>query len=268
MFAVKFILRYGFGYIGLSIGILILALLTTVQVGLVSPYPQVPQNQIPAHYTPINDVRSLYKKENEPIDHYYERLTQNVYQGIVQYWKTSTENRRNYTQVSILDNYLLWAYAQLPNHTHFQQYEFALPQKAINRGIGLCSQLSRIIYYILEDQGIDATVLSQPEHVIVQVNDIILDPTYGVVLPFSAQNIANANIPLTDYYASSTSGDNLALIENLYTRSWDIPENHDALYDYMYKMELYAEILKWLIPSLMVLCGLFFIYKSRPAFDA
>jgi hypothetical protein len=56
-----------------------------------------------------------------------------------------------YAAVSPWDNYLLWLLKD--------RYEFMDPGRAIERGYGFYSQVSRIVYLILDDRGIPSKVL-------------------------------------------------------------------------------------------------------------
>ena len=235
-----------------------LVIVSSSNIGIVNNYPPVPKENIPSYFKEVSGVSTLYLKIGETTTDYYKRLSQKVFQGIIPYWRTKDEERTNYTRVSIWDNYLLWAYSYLPNHTHYKQYEFASPQKAFKRGIGLCSQVARIVYYILNEQNIPSKIISQNNHVVVETNDGIIDANYGIYIPFTSKQIQRKPKIIYQYYSK-----NLNALEKIYFNDWDTPDNHDQLYAYMKRMEGYAETLKWIIPILLLSIGIFTITRLR-----
>jgi len=248
------------------IGVMFLAFVAAYPLGWVQAYPP-----IPSHYEkisskplePITKLNTLYKKEDEPLKEYYARLANAVYMGIPHFW--DTRNDHAFTRVSPLDNYLLWLYSYLPGHQHFAQYEFSIPQKTVDRGYGFCSQVSRMIYYILEDQSIEAKVQSHPNHVIVSVDGGIIDATYGFFLPYTTEQIKDNLNLLEEVSRSPSDFVRLKEVFSEETGVWSIPENHDSLYSYMMRMEVVAEILKWIPPILLILVGPMLLFTGRNA---
>src|SRR5262249_54281334 len=127
-------------------------------------------------------VESLYRRLGEVESAYFDRLTKSVAAGIVHFWYEGDKwdpSDAIYTAVSPWDNYLLWLLDD-------PQHEFIEPDKAIERGYGFCSQVARIVYSILDNQGISSKVLGYQGHVVAEANGQILDADYGVYIPHSA----------------------------------------------------------------------------------
>ncbi|HBM90550.1 MAG TPA: hypothetical protein DD400_01535 [Rhodospirillaceae bacterium] len=255
---------------GISLfGILFLAFVAASPLGWVSAYPAMPEKAINREWgeiIPIKDVKSLYKKKDEETTTYYKRLVNAVFEGIGRFWvvgKGWQPSDAIYTRVSPWDNYLLWGYSFLPGHEHFAQYEFAIPQKTIDRGYGFCSQVARMVYYILHDQGIKATVKHHPNHVIVAVDEGIIDANYGVFVPHTTEQMRDNQQIIETYYNRLPK--ELPAVRRIFsemTGKWRVPTDHDALYAYMMRVEVIAEIFKWFPPVFLILAGPFLLFAS------
>lgn len=193
----------------------------------------------------------MYLVQGEKLTEYYSRLSVSLYQGKIPYW-TEIHSR-----VSIYDNFLLWGYSYLPGHTHFKEFEFALPQKAIDRGVGACSQVARLAYYIVADQKIPSMVVSQSSHVVLELENGVLDAYHGVYIPFGIAQITKNPDILDKYYPRNSSD-----MRIIYSQKWDYPKNQAKRLNYMMRMELIAEIMKWIIPTLMILIGFLLVVKN------
>jgi len=250
------------GWLSLIVGILFLAFVSANPLGLVSAYPPLPDwasNDRPwGPIKPIQKVKNQYKKQEETQTEYYARLANRLFTGLGRFWSVDIAGWQPsdaaYTRVSPWDNYLLWAYSYLPGHEHFSQYEFAIPEKVINRGYGYCSQVARMVYYILRDQGMEATILSHPNHVLVRVKEGLIDANYGVFVPHSTEELKNNPALIDQYYTRIP--DELDAVHKIFQGEWTIPDNHDELFAYMYRLEMAARIGKWVPPVLLIVLGL------------
>lgn len=244
----------------IAIGIPMLIVAAAYPLGVIKAYPSLPEHIEKQAFTPIPSVSSLERQKGEDLEVYYQRLSLSVKEGIKTFWGVSGSwqpSDAKYTRVSFWDNYLLWVYSYLPGHEHFAQYEFALSQKTIERGYGYCSQVSRLVYYILEDQGLEAKVISQPSHVVVEVPKGIIDPTHGVFIPYSSDEVRQNVSLIEPYFGKNRNG--LSDIKDLFSKKWDIPANHEQIYEYMKRMEIGAEIFKWLFPIMLLAYGIFIL---------
>jgi hypothetical protein len=246
------------GWIVTLIGIAFLAFVSLSPLGLVPAYTMPPKADVAGPWgmtTPISDINSLYQREGEPRDAYLERLTHEIADGIVHYWHAGEQWDQSdaaYTRPGILDNYLLWAHALHPDYPHFYSYEFMTPRHIIDRGYGFCSQVSKLVWSILREQGISASVINSPGHVVAEVDGNILDADYGVFIPASIDEIhANPGILETYYHEFPTS---LQLLKKVYAGEWK-PADHTNL-AFMYDYEKRMDELKWAPPLLIVGFGM------------
>ncbi|MBZ9756905.1 hypothetical protein LB524_16565 [Mesorhizobium sp. ESP6-5] len=240
------------GVFSAGVGSALLFFVSAYPLGLVSAYPAPPAAAIegPLGFAQkVGNVEDLYRRQSEPMQAYLERLTTAVAGGMVHYW---TEGDRwavadvPYTRIGIFDNYLLWILSFRPEYRQtLQNYEFVTPRKALDRGYGFCSQVSKIVYSVLADQGIEATIYSVPEHTVVESNGSILDSDYGVFVPHSLEDVQQDPSIIDDYYAQF--GPMLPLLRRAYGQAWQplgTAEDFNSVRAYEAKFER----LKWAPP--------------------
>jgi len=143
------------------------------------------------------------RRENESDKDFAIRANKNVHDGILHYWEDEGLAKYHLT-VPPWDNYLLYV-ARYIDPKIYRKYEFSNYKKNLERGIGLCSTHSIILKGILNNNGIDADLLDLRHHVVLRTkldkNEWwILDPDYGVVVPFDTAAVrADPKIILTSY---------------------------------------------------------------------
>lgn len=250
------VLLRSLGLFSAGAGTAFLIFVSAYPLGLVSAYPAPPAaaTEGPLGFVQkIDDVEDLNREPNEPMQAYLERLTKAVAGGVVHYWtegdRWTTADTR-YTRIGALDNYLLWTQSFLPEYReNLQNYEFVTPRKALDRGYGFCSQVSKIVYSVLADQGIEATIYSVPEHTVVESNGYILDADYGVFVPHSLATVQRELSIVDRYYASF--GSMLPLLRKAYGQYWQPLGTAEGFSD-VRAYEAKFERLKW-APPLMLL---------------
>jgi len=248
------------GFAAMGFGAALLVLLAAAPLGLLRAYPSPPEEAIDGPLgldRKITDLRSLDRNAGEPMEAYLRRLTTSVAAGMVHYWSrgdTWSEADSPYTEISIYDNYLLWLQMLLlKDRQHFRNYEFMTPAKAIDRGYGFCSQVSKTIYSILRDQHIDSVIYSNPAHTVVEADGNILDADYGVFIPHSIAWVQQTPAAIDTYYADY--GLMIPLIRQAYAQPWHLLGTA-AEFDNVRKYEARFERLKWLPPLFAIILGL------------
>lgn len=250
------VLLRSLGLFSAGAGTAFLIFVSAYPLGLVSAYPAPPAaaTEGPLGFVQkIGDVEDLYRNPNEPMQAYLERLTKAVAGGMVHYWtegdRWTTADTR-YTRIGALDNYLLWTQSFLPEYReNLQNYEFVTPRKALDRGYGFCSQVSKIVYSILADQGIEATIYTVPEHTVVESNGYVLDSDYGVFVPHSLAAVQRELSIVDHYYASF--GSMLPLLRKAYGQYWRPLGTAEGFND-VRAYEAKFERLKWAPPLLLL----------------
>ena len=87
----------------------------------------------------------------------------------------------------------------------YKKYEYANYKKALERRMGLCSQRANIVVGILSENKINANIIGLNGHVVLRAEDengkwYVLDPDYGVVIPYDIYEIQNNLGLLKEYY--------------------------------------------------------------------
>ena len=131
-------------------------------------------------------LSELSRRPGEPVEDYVNRAVLAVNRAMAHHW--SERDRDKYRlRVPARENYLLWLQAFL-DPDRYRLYEFADYRKAIERGLGLCSQQVLALAGALEENGVEAEIIVLGGHVVarVKVEDgrwITADPDYGLVIP-------------------------------------------------------------------------------------
>jgi len=88
----------------------------------------------------------------------------------------------------------------------YKNYEYIDHERALERGYGICTQYSNALFDILEDEGFRRKVIQVPGHTLVEATTrggkiMTLDANYGVVMPFSWEEIAEEPSIVRPYYS-------------------------------------------------------------------
>ncbi|MER9457485.1 MULTISPECIES: hypothetical protein [unclassified Mesorhizobium] len=249
-----------FGFFSAGVGAAFLLFVSAYPLGLISAYPAPPAEATEGplgFQQKVVDVDDLYRATDEPMQAYLERLTKAVAGGMVHYWTVGDSwaaTDTSYTRISVFDNYLLWMLSFRPQYREtLQNYEFVTPRKGLARGYGFCSQVSKIVYSILADQGIEATIYSVPQHTVVVSNGNILDSDYGVFVPRSLEDVQREPSIIDTYYAQFAPM--LPLLKTAYGGAWQPAGTIEDL-DGVRAYEAKFERLKWAPPLALLATGM------------
>ncbi|MEP7109603.1 MAG: hypothetical protein ABI760_16535 [Ferruginibacter sp.] len=148
------------------------------------------KNDITIHYPDIKTL--LLKKPDESNEVFAIRINKVVNDGFIHYWKEAGITKYN-ERVPVWENYLLFL-ASYIDPKDYRRYEFSDYKKNLERGVGLCSTHSIVVKGVLNDNGMDASLWDIAGHVVVRANVekgkwIILDPDFGVVVPYDTAAI-------------------------------------------------------------------------------
>lgn len=199
----------------------------------------------------LADFSSKVQKENKetPLE-YASRMTLLVHNSTVHAWPTPQEDSFSVV-LPIWENWCIYLLKFI--HTAFVRYEFTNIDKAMERGVGLCSQRAIILSEILKKEGIKAPIVALKGHVVVTLdskNGPILDPDFGVVLPLSLQKAKKT----PSLVAQSYTPDHAPMMEKIFSGPSTICER--GVTDYLAKrvwVEPILYIAKWLIPILLII---------------
>jgi len=140
------------------------------------------------------EVYRLIVKRDEPDSAYVLRLNSAVNKGLAHYWRDEGIDKYH-MRVPIYENYVLYFLSYIYPGP-YRKYEFYDYRKAINRGIGMCSQCAIILSQILNEKGIPCKIVGLGGHVVAMAqvdrrNDRwwVLDADLGVVIKHSIAEI-------------------------------------------------------------------------------
>ncbi len=229
----------------------------------------------------VNDITLTEKELNSIINsdssnpkEYVTRVNEAVFNGIADYWAVEGAEKYN-LRIPFRENYILYLSSYIWPEK-FNRYEFADYCKAIERGVGMCSQHAIILSEVLYEKGIKSKIISLFGHVIstAQVNATddewwVLDPLYGVVVPFSIEKIEQDPNIITSYYADK--GYDRKSIEAVRAHYEDgvisISKGY-GMGDFNRLTAIYEKIsyvMIWIIPMLLMMPVLIHMYQWRGA---
>lgn len=158
-------------------------------------------------------------------------------------------------------NYVLWALGEMDPKLY--RYHYAAWRPALERGAGMCAQVTLILVGILREQGYDARIVQLSGHTVVTAEVTpgtwyVLDPDVGVVLRQGLAEIeGDPESVRAAYERAYERGGHLdpksaaALMVGFYGRDGNSVESRDGnemLGEDWGRRERLAERLKWLIP--------------------
>jgi hypothetical protein len=209
--------------------------------------------------------KELYHRINKIVidkKEYITTLNSAVNQGIAHYWRNAGISKYN-LRVPFYENYLLFIASYL-NPEEYLKYEFIDYRRAIERGIGLCSQQAIIVSEILLEKSIPSFIVGLSGHVVLraQVDENrdewwVLDPDYGVVIPYDIDFIENNPKIIRSFYAQAGYElKKIAWLENIYEKEGnEVNSGEQGAKGYQIKRSRNEPIfyfLKWIIPSILI----------------
>ena len=194
---------------------------------------------------------------------YAHRLTSVVAEAVMHYWHE--RGRRAFRlQVPIWENYVLWLAGQL--RPEYRLYTFADPYKAIERGVGMCDQVSSALVTLLRREGLDARVVQLNGHTVVTAEVAagvwhMLDADFNVVIPKSMAQIHAQPDMIRPYYQAAFNrlDPNISRFSIDLIASYFAPpsyigeaETNSALGEHRIRFEALAYWLKWRLPLMLL----------------
>lgn len=180
-----------------------------------------------------------------------------VNRGMAHYWWDEGIDQYN-LRIPPHENYLLF-FASYLYPEKYRKYEICNIHKAIERGVGICTQQAGVLSTLLEERHRENKLWLLRRHTVVIAHAgnewWLLDPDYGVVVPEDYRTVMANPRSITPYYAAK--GYEPHTIENLIDiYGVDGPVGAIATWEqYLGKScvyEQYAYIAKWLLPVLLL----------------
>lgn len=272
---------YWLAVVSFSIGIALMAMNIT---GLIIPLrnPDVHtfygDDRKDAVYSYEETMSLINRLPNEDDYAYVVRLTELISDSISPYWLDEGIDRFR-LRVPIWENYILWAYS-FKTPEKFLKYEYNDYKKALERGVGLCSQYALVASQIMEENGIDSKVVGLSGHVITmaEVNEqwYVVDPEYNVIIPYSLDVVARDPEMIAEYYSTTwapgfvpelyTTSENNVVFENAVAyKGFNSPRIEKKAYTYKWVLPLFLMIpllIYWLIVAVIKKS---FVFLGKPS---
>ena len=204
---------------------------------------------------------------------YARKMTVAVHQSMVDYWYIEGLEKYN-LRVPLHENWLLYLVFSFVPIEHERMYEFCDYRKAIERGVGFCSQQSMILDSILDANGIESNILEFPnKHVVVtsrfetDAGDQwwILDPDMGVVIEADIETIqANPEMIRPYYRAVGHHDETIDYFVDALSIDY---KRHRSVDDYFYPgrcdFEKTSYMVAWGLPSFFILVGIYPVIRKK-----
>ena len=208
--------------------------------------------------------KEFYHQINKKIidqKEYVINLNDTVSKGIALYWRDAGIDKYN-LRVPLFENYLLFI-ASFLYPEEYLKYEFVDYRRAVERGVGLCSQHAIIVSEILKEKKIPSYIIGLSGHVVLraQVDASrdewwVLDPDYGVILPFDLDVIETDPKVIRPFYSKAGyKQKRIIKLENIYEKEGNAVMGEQGAKGYQIKRcrnEPIFYFLKWIIPCLLI----------------
>jgi hypothetical protein len=180
-----------------------------------------------------------------------------VNKSLAHYWRDEGISKYNLT-IPVYENYILFSLAKI-NPGSYQKHEYLNWKKAIERGVGLCSQHAIIVSEILNERGIKSKLIGLSGHVIatseIRENKwILLDPDYGVNIPFNIGEIESDTEIIEPYYKSEGySSEKIETLKRIFGKEGNYVSENAAKYSgNRGKIENRSYLFIWFLPIILI----------------
>ena len=219
-----------------------------------------------------DELYEVIDQKGETSAEYVTRLNQALNKGISHFWLDEGIDKYN-LRIPIHENWWLF-FASFINPEKYEKWEYINYKKAIERGVGLCSQHAIIMAQILQENGLNSNIVELTGHAVVRVqidqeNDTwwIADPDYGVLIEYDLGEVEkDPEIIKTDYLEKGYAPvvvDNLAKIYGK-EGNFILPSDVREVYLDRYRTESRAYIFIWVIPAILILpYSLSYLHKKK-----
>ncbi|MCL1915391.1 MAG: hypothetical protein FWG17_01560 [Desulfovibrionaceae bacterium] len=216
----------------------------------------------------LQDYSLLQMKADESPYDYASRMNSLIFFSMHHYFTIGMDfDDIHKKAVPFLYNWALWArafgsYALGGNYS----IEFASAESALARGYGYCSQQAQALENLLNRNGINAKATNINGHVITRVTldgkEIIFDPDFNIIMPFSLEHAAAHPALVTQAYSnspvSSPKLDNR--LADIYGQNFS-EDNHASL---SISKEREYHIIKWAFPiTLLLFWGIMEVLRRK-----
>jgi hypothetical protein len=161
-------------------------------------------------------VKAAFNIKTDSTKAYISLVNDAVNRGLAHCWREESAHKYN-LRIPAHENFILFLAAYVYPKA-FMEHELVDYRKAIERGIGLCSQHCIVMSEVLCDRGIPSMIVCLTEHVVITAqvdreSDTwwVYDPDFGVVIPYDITAIQRDPGIVRPYYARKDFDDKISL---------------------------------------------------------
>lgn len=215
-----------------------------------------------------NFLNNIERQLQESDEAYSYRLTKVIADGLAHVHWEKYQPEKFHQTIPIWENYILYLMGKLKVTPEYERYHFSDPMKSIERGIGICGDASILLSQLLVQQGIYNQLITIPGHVMVEATignkKVLLDPDFGVTFNKSAHYYRQNPTHIGTAYSALGYGtyDDQFIINGFKKKVtyWDGVKHFITK---KYYFEKIAYVIKWLLPCILVLFGLYMIKRNN-----
>jgi len=201
------------------------------------------------------EAKAILYNLSLPKEDYVVKVTETVNKAMAHYWENEGIIEYN-LRIPIYENYLLFAAGYLL--PEYRKYEFCNHHKALERGVGLCSQHAIVAAGFLEEGGFDTKLIQLSGHFVASVKTDdsewwTIDPDFGVVINHSLSEIEKNPSIIIPYYESK--GYDSQIIDEwvtVYGKEGNIVNERGVWEWNKCYIEYLSYILIWAIPLVLI----------------
>tara|TARA_B100000780_G_C21108595_1_gene447828 strand:+ start:1209 stop:2045 length:837 start_codon:yes stop_codon:yes gene_type:complete len=212
---------------------------------------------------------AIVRENGESEEAYVRRLNGVVAKSLAHiHWNEYEDIDTYYQRVPVWENFILYFMSIVTDMPEYKKYHFGNYKRSLERGIGICGDASMVMNQILEKEGIESQIVSFPGHVILEArlsngDKILSDADFGVIMPFSVEELNKAPNLAMDYYKSVGFSDReiggLVRSYALDSEKWNGVKHFITK---KYYFEYLAYFLKWALPVALLFFA-WMIYRSE-----
>lgn len=217
----------------------------------------------------FEDAKKQWKRGSNELERdYVVRVTMLINHSMTHYWK-DVGIKKYHMRVPLWENYILRVKQWVTGN---EKYEFRNYRKAIERGVGICSQPCIALQDLLRANGIEAELWDLKQHIVVGVRfvdgiEYTLDPDYGYVIPLGMKQLRSFPPLVREAYKDH---DNIyAPHLEAHKHTEDMVRMYTQEGNNIYHMEKgfedFSYYLKWILPVLLMIPYLLNLILKRKA---
>lgn len=171
--------------------------------------------------------------------------------------------------VPVWENFFLYIGGRLLGLPEFERYHYASYKRNIRRGIGICGDASTVLSSVLDKYNIPNSIVSFDGHVIVEFEaspgqSLLLDPDFGVSLKVDLPTLrGNPYRVKRRYLDAGYSEEEINYLFSAYETDYTVFDDTYSFMTLRYLFEYMSYIMKWLLPMLLVIWAVIWLFCRR-----